>query len=88
MIVFRQIDGTVLIYCENLGEIDNSINRGASKKLLNAARIGNKVLFSFDEVKRTLAVCSAAAVFTLLLACLPGREEGFRGIWGRGRVLW
>jgi hypothetical protein len=50
------------IYLESLAGLDAAIARGRTIKTLNRDKMGEDVLFAYDEVKRTLAVCAPAKV--------------------------
>jgi hypothetical protein len=47
--------------------MDSSIQRAKAIKNLNRRRIGEDVLFAYDEAKRTLAVCASANVSRMSL---------------------
>jgi hypothetical protein len=42
--------------------MDAAIQRARAIKTLNRNRMGEDVLFAYDEAKRTLAVCASAKV--------------------------
>ena len=50
------------IYLEGLAGMDGVIQRARPIKTLNRDKMGEEVLFAYDEAKRTLAVCAAAKV--------------------------
>ena len=50
------------IFLERLPVIDAAIQRGKPIKILYRDKLGRGVLFSFDETKRALAVCSSTKV--------------------------
>lgn len=50
------------IYLERLAEMDAAIKQGRPIKALNRDKMGEEVLFAYDEAKRTLAVCASAKV--------------------------
>jgi hypothetical protein len=55
------------IYLEPLSGMDAAIKRGKAIKPLNRDKVGEDVLFAYDEVKRMLTVCASAKVsFTSL----------------------
>jgi hypothetical protein len=51
-----------VIYLERLLEMDVAIRRNRYAKCLSREKLGNDVLFAFDETKRALAVCSSTKV--------------------------
>ena len=51
-----------LVYLERLPALDMAIQRGRPIKSLSRDKLGQGVLFSFDESKRTLAVCASTKV--------------------------
>ena len=51
-----------LVYLERLPALDMAIQRGRPIKSLSHDKLGQGVLFSFDESKRTLAVCASTKV--------------------------
>jgi hypothetical protein len=55
------------IFLERLPVLDMAIQRGKPIKSLNRDRLGQDVLFSFDEVKRVLAICASTKVFSRFL---------------------
>jgi hypothetical protein len=50
------------IYLEHLPAMDAAIQRGKAIKTLNRGKVGEGVLFTYDEVKRMLAMCVSAKV--------------------------
>ena len=50
------------IYLESLARIDGAIRRGRQIKSLDRDKMGEEVLFAYDEAKRTLVVCASAKV--------------------------
>ena len=50
------------VFLERLPVLDMAIQRGKFIKSLNRDKLGQGVLFSFDEAKRVLAVCSSTKV--------------------------
>jgi hypothetical protein len=50
------------IYLERLSAMDAAIQRGRAVKTLNRDKVGDDVLFAYDEAKRMLAVCASAKV--------------------------
>ena len=65
LLVFLDLDGgdKVSIYLERLPEMSLAIKRRRVVKSLKRERLGERVLFAFDERKRALAVCASAKVF-------------------------
>jgi len=59
------------IYLESLAGMDGAIQRARPVKTLNRDKMGEEVLFAYDEAKRTLAVCASAKVCAIyiLLQC-------------------
>jgi hypothetical protein len=51
----------VSIYIDHLHAMDSAIQRESPIKNLNREKLGDDVLFAFDETKRSLAVCAAAS---------------------------
>jgi hypothetical protein len=56
----------VSIYIDHLHAMDLAIRRERSIKNLNREKLGDDVLFAFDEAKRSLAVCASTKVCFLL----------------------
>ena len=54
------------VYLERLQDIDAAIQRSRAIKTLNRDRMGEDVLFAYDEAKRTLFVCASANVSHIL----------------------
>ncbi len=50
------------IYLERLSAMDAAIQWGRATKTLNRDKVGEDVLFAYDESKRMLTVCSSAKV--------------------------
>ena len=50
------------IYLETLSGMDAAIKRGKATKPLNRDKVGEDVLFAYDEAKRMLTVCASAKV--------------------------
>lgn len=50
------------IYLEHLPALDAAIRRGKAIKTLSRRKVGEDVLFTYDEVKRMLAMCFSAKV--------------------------
>jgi hypothetical protein len=50
------------IYLESLAGMDGAVQRARPIKTLNRDKMGEEVLFAYDEAKRTLAVCASAKV--------------------------
>jgi hypothetical protein len=53
---------SVFIYLEPLPAIDAAIRRTEPVKRFNRGKLGQDVLFAYDETKRTLAVCASNRV--------------------------
>jgi len=51
-----------VIYLESLAGMDAAIKQARPIKTLNRDKMGEDVLFAYDEAKRTLAVCASAKV--------------------------
>jgi hypothetical protein len=47
--------------------MDGIIQRGKATKTLNRDKVGDNVLFSYDEAKRMLIVCASAKVSPILV---------------------
>ncbi|KAH9166548.1 hypothetical protein EDB89DRAFT_2232826 [Lactarius sanguifluus] len=71
------------VYLERLPVLDVAIQRGKSIKSLNRDRLGQNILFSFDEAKRVLAVCAS----TRLQLHVFVFDETFKKLQGRGSVI-
>jgi hypothetical protein len=56
------------IYLERLSAMDAAIQRGKAIKALNRDKVGEDVLFAYDEAKRMLTVCASAKVSSIFLA--------------------
>jgi hypothetical protein len=52
----------IAIYLERLPVMSMAIQRDRPIKSLNRERLGQDVLFAFDETKRALAVCASVKV--------------------------
>ena len=57
----------VAIYLDRLPTINAAIRRDRHIKSLSREKLGDDVLFAFDEGKRSLAVCASSKVYTRLL---------------------
>jgi len=55
------------IYLESLAGMDAAIQRARPVKTLNRDKMGEEVLFAYDEAKRTLAVCASAKVCAIYI---------------------
>jgi hypothetical protein len=55
------------LYLEHLSEMDAAIQRAKAIRSLNRDKIGEDVLFAYDEVKRMLVVCAPAKVCSMSL---------------------
>jgi hypothetical protein len=55
------------IYIESLAGMGAAIHRASAIKTLNRDKMGEHVLFAYDEAKRTLAVCAAEKVSPMSL---------------------
>ena len=55
------------IYLERLTGMDAALQRGGAIKALHRNKIGESVLFAYDEVKGMLVVCAAAKVRPMYL---------------------
>jgi hypothetical protein len=56
----------ISIYIDHLHAMDLAIRRERPIKNLNRKKLGDDVLFAFDESKRSLAVCASTKVFFFL----------------------
>jgi hypothetical protein len=54
------------VYLEPLSALDSAIKQDKYIKCLNRNKLGQSVLFSFDEAKRILAVCGSKKVLSAL----------------------
>ena len=87
-----------LVYLERLPELPGAIRRGKPIKTLDRDKLGQGVLFAYDETKRTLAVCASTKVlrrcqlFYDIAYQMPMQlqlhmfvfDETFRTLQGRG----
>ncbi|KAI9453856.1 hypothetical protein BJY52DRAFT_1189313 [Lactarius psammicola] len=71
------------IFLERLSVLDMAIQRGKSIKSLNRDKLGQRVLFSFDESKRVLAVCAS----TRLQLHVFVFDESFKTLQGQGSAI-
>jgi hypothetical protein len=62
------------IYLERLAEINAAIQRARPIKSLNRDKMGEEVLFAYDEAKRTLAVCASAKVCAIHILVQGGES--------------
>lgn len=62
------------VYLGHLSSLDSAINQGRYIKCLNRDRLGQSVLFSFDEAKRILAVCGSTKVVSGLSSDLDNSD--------------
>ena len=53
----------VAIYLDRLPAINVAIRRDRHIKSLSREKLGEDVLFAFDEAKRSLAVCASSKVY-------------------------
>jgi hypothetical protein len=80
--------------------MDASIQQAKATKILRRCKVGEDVLFAYDEAKRTLAVCASAMVGYMSLvgsdfAKLPSKmqlyalvfDETFKSIKTQGNVI-
>ena len=58
------------VYLERLAEMNAAMQRARPIKTFNRNKIGEDVLFAYDEAKRTLAVCASAKVCLFHLSIL------------------
>jgi len=58
----------VSIYLDRPHAMDMAIQRDSPIKSLNREKLGEDVLFAFDETKRSLAVCASTKVILVLFA--------------------
>lgn len=64
----------VFIYLKPLPAIDAAIRRSQPIKILNREKLGQDVLFAYDEMKRTLAVCASKRVRRFFIYSLSERH--------------
>ncbi|KAI9511015.1 hypothetical protein F5148DRAFT_1281300 [Russula earlei] len=91
-----------VIYLERLSEMDAAIQRAKPIKTLNRDKVGEDLLFAYDETKHTLAVCASAKVTLLpslvveVLTCYVIDkmqlhafvfDETFKTLQGQGSVI-
>ncbi|KAI9443823.1 hypothetical protein H4582DRAFT_1807697 [Lactarius indigo] len=72
-----------LIFLERLPVLDMAIRRGKPIKSLNRDKLGQNVLFSFDEAMRLLAICAS----TKLQLHLFVFDETFKTLRGLGSAI-
>jgi hypothetical protein len=65
LIVFDQGEGSIVLYLERVQNLGPAIRRTAYKKTLQKDKIGDHVLLTYDETKRTLAVSGKLQVSTV-----------------------
>ncbi|KAH9976971.1 hypothetical protein BJV77DRAFT_566984 [Russula vinacea] len=71
----------VFIYLEPLSAIDAAIRRSQPIKTFNRERLSQDVLFAYDEIKRTLAVCASKNCnFTYSFSTRPSKLYRRRGV--------
>ena len=61
LLVLSDLD-KFFVFLERLPVLDLAIQRGRFIKSLSRDKLGQGVLFSFDEAKRVLAICSSTKV--------------------------
>ncbi|KAI0250874.1 hypothetical protein BJV78DRAFT_526274 [Lactifluus subvellereus] len=71
------------VYLERLSEIDAVIQRARPIKLLHHNKVGEHVLFAFDEAKRMLAVCAPTKLHIYAFVF----DETFKSLQGQGGVI-
>lgn len=67
LVTCKGATGNPNVYLEDLSALGSALRRdGSAKKVLHFERMGNQLLFAFEENKRRLAVCSLEKVsFTI-----------------------
>ncbi|TFY70647.1 hypothetical protein EVG20_g2357 [Dentipellis fragilis] len=60
ILITRNGLGEVEIYLEDPAFINSAISKGKAKKKFHTEKIGDGILFAFDESKRNLAVCGSS----------------------------
>ncbi|KAA1477854.1 hypothetical protein DENSPDRAFT_625472 [Dentipellis sp. KUC8613] len=60
ILITRDGMGEVEIYLEDPASINSAISKGKAKKKFHTEKIGDGILFAFDESKRNLAVCGSS----------------------------
>ncbi|KAH8979281.1 hypothetical protein EDB92DRAFT_1980226 [Lactarius akahatsu] len=71
------------VFLEPLRVLDSALRRGKYIKSLNRGRLGQSVLFSFDEAKRMLAVCAS----TKLQLHMFVFDETYKALQSQGSVI-
>ncbi|KAN0136112.1 hypothetical protein V8E53_005972 [Lactarius tabidus] len=71
------------VYVERLPVLDRAIQRGRRIKSLNRHKLGQGVLFAFNESKRTLAVCASTKLQLHILVF----DETFRALQEQGSTI-
>ncbi|KAH9991344.1 hypothetical protein BJV77DRAFT_1068323 [Russula vinacea] len=71
------------IYLEHLSAMDAAIQRGNAIKALNRDKMGEHVLFAYDEAKRMLTVCASAKKQLYAFVF----DETFRSLQGLGSSI-
>jgi hypothetical protein len=56
LLIYDQGDGSLALYLEPMDALGHAIRRSAFKKPLQKDKLGDQILFAYDESKRTLAV--------------------------------
>ncbi|KAI0250873.1 hypothetical protein BJV78DRAFT_1393001 [Lactifluus subvellereus] len=78
------LDGDrVTIFLARLPEMDMAIERNRPAKSLNREKLGEDILFAFDERKRTLAVCASSKLQLHMFVF----DETFKALHGQGSSI-
>ncbi|EKM59289.1 uncharacterized protein PHACADRAFT_87023 [Phanerochaete carnosa HHB-10118-sp] len=83
LIIRDEIRGDVSIYFEKLVDLDNAVKYMRPKKTFSASKLHGELLFSFDETKRTLAVCVVAKLHVHAFVF----DEHYRNLQGLGSTI-
>ncbi|KAI0250890.1 CHAT domain-containing protein [Lactifluus subvellereus] len=76
-------EDSVSIYLERLSAVDIAVERNRPIKRLNRQKLGERILFAFDETKRALVVCASTKLHLYMFAF----DETFRMLHLQGAPL-
>ncbi|EKM59286.1 uncharacterized protein PHACADRAFT_181292 [Phanerochaete carnosa HHB-10118-sp] len=83
LIARNEAGGDVSIYLERLIDLDNAVKFSRRKKVLSADKLHGDLLFSFDETKRMLAVCTIGKLHVHAFVF----DEHYRNLQGLGSTI-
>ncbi|KAI0250892.1 hypothetical protein BJV78DRAFT_1361975 [Lactifluus subvellereus] len=82
LLILHDGDG-IFIYLERLPAMDMAIQRRRTIKRLSRERLGNDLLFAFDETKRMLAMCATTELQLHIFVF----DEEFKTLHGQGSFI-